>query len=71
MKETTNTRQSELLDQLEKDAASIDRKPFVEPSISPASDVFEVTKNFLFMMMMSGAGKFGGNDKPGDGTGTF
>jgi hypothetical protein len=40
-----------------------ERRPFVEPALTPAGDMFEVTKNFLFMMMQSG---FSGNGDEGD-----
>jgi hypothetical protein len=43
------------------EADSVQRRPFIEPTLTPAGDVFDVTRNYLFMMMQSG-GFSGGGD---------
>ena len=49
---------TESLDHADGDAhAPAARRPFVEPTLTPAGDVFDVTRRYLFMMMASGAGE--------------
>ncbi|NOT61632.1 MAG: hypothetical protein HOP19_15560 [Acidobacteria bacterium] len=40
--------------------AAEQRRPFVEPTLTPAGDVFDVTRRYLFMMQ--GSLSVGGDD---------